>query len=547
MKQKIAAFIAYLSLLSHVALAQSLEQEKQRAYLQLSPFHTIYSHYTNLNTKTYNPERAAYALYPEVISLKQREELAIKLRQILDGNGLYPDESRIPKELNYVDSTSKKSIYRPFPRFPEIYVEKIGQQWFYSRETVSVIDRLHDRTFPFETHRLLNLLPHWSTDVIFLGLSLAQYGGIIVLIVAAFALNWLLRLVLGLLFRLVLYRFIKDEAIQRKIKRTVRPLGLLILFWVLSWMLRAFLLPASVMRFIVPPMEIALIVFAMLVVVRGIELISEYLMYLAKKRESESFQHLIPFIETFAQIVVVVISLFYILQNLNFNATALVAGLSIGGLAIALAAQETIKNLFGSITIFADRPFKIGDWIVAEGVEGDVEEIGFRSTRIRTFNSSVVYIPNGRLADLTIDNLGLRIYRRFRTFINITYDTPVVLQKAFVEGIRKIVELHPQTRKDFYGVHINEFGASSINILLYIYFIVADTQEEWKVREQFIIEVFELAEVLGVRFAYPTQTLHIESMPGKDSLSPTYQGIKEQALQQRITDFIQMKYPVEKA
>ena len=214
------------------------------------------------------------------------------------------------------------------------------------------------------------------------------------------------------------------------------------------------------------------------------------------------------------------IGLLFILNNLNVNITALLAGLSIGGLALALAAQETIKNFFGSIMIFLDRPFQIGDWISSDGIDGTVEEVGFRSTRIRTFRNSVTSVPNGRLADLTIDNHGLRMYRRFNTHIAVTYDTPPEVISTFVEGLKKIVARHPFTRKDYYEIHLHEMGNSSLNILFYIFFQVPGWTEELTCRHQILLEVLKLAESMKVRFAFPTQTLHMETFPGQPSLTP---------------------------
>ena len=226
------------------------------------------------------------------------------------------------------------------------------------------------------------------------------------------------------------------------------------------------------------------------------------------------------------------------------NPTALVAGLSIGGLAIALAAQETIKNLFGSITIFADRPFKVGDWILADNIEGDVEEIGFRSTRIRTFSHSVVYIPNGRLADMTIDNFGMRIYRRFRTHIGLTYDSHPDTIKAFVHGIRELVARNPRTRKDFYGVNLNEFGASGLQILLYIYFEVQTTQEEWEAREEMMMHILDLAHLLELRFAFPTHTVHVEQTPLPPNLAQTPHQILPTHLAGKVSAYVNSKFDI---
>src|SRR5690606_20862549 len=147
----------------------------------------------------------------------------------------------------------------------------------------------------------------------------------------------------------------------------------------------------------------------------------------------------------------------------------------------------------------------------------------FRSTRIRTFRNSVTYVPNGKLADLVIDNHGLRQYRRFYTQIAIPYKTPPDLVELFIEGLRKIVENHPHTRKDYYHVYVNDMAAYSINIMFYIFFSVPTWAEELKGRHEIILAIIRLAEKLGISFALPSQTLHMESFPGQQPLSPKYE------------------------
>ncbi len=243
---------------------------------------------------------------------------------------------------------------------------------------------------------------------------------------------------------------------------------------------------------------------------------------LAERTESTLDDQLVPLVRKILKTFVVIVGAIFILDNLEFDITGLIAGISIGGLAFALAAQDTIKNFFGSLMIFVDRPFQVGDWITSGDVDGTVEEVGFRSTRIRTFRNSLMYIPNGVITNQTIDNHGLRKYRRFFTHISLTYDTPPDLIQTFVDGLKKIVDLHPKTRKDFYEIHFNEMGASSLNVMFYIFFDVPTWSEELHARHEVLLSVVELAEELGVNFAFPTQTLHVETFPEKKGNSPEY-------------------------
>jgi len=126
-----------------------------------------------------------------------------------------------------------------------------------------------------------------------------------------------------------------------------------------------------------------------------------------------------------------------------------------------------------------------------------------------------------------IDNHGLRVYRRFYTQIAITYDTPPDLIELFIEGLRQIVKDHTNTRKDNYHVYLNDMSNSSLNIMFYIFFEVPDWGEELRCRHEILLSIIKLAEKLGVNFAFPTQTLHIENLPGQESLSPKYESMTE--------------------
>jgi MscS family membrane protein len=160
--------------------------------------------------------------------------------------------------------------------------------------------------------------------------------------------------------------------------------------------------------------------------------------------------------------------------------------------------------------IFLDRPFQIGDWIVIGEVEGVVEEVGFRSTRIRTFYNSLVTVPNAKFTESNIDNLGQREYRRCFVALNVTYDTTPDQMQAFVEGIRAIIQSNEFTRKDYYEVHMSAFGAHSLDVMVYFFFKVDSWSEELRPRHNVFLEIVRLAQELRVEFAFPTQTFHVD-------------------------------------
>ena len=262
-------------------------------------------------------------------------------------------------------------------------------------------------------------------------------------------------------------------------------------------------------------LQLFLSVVLIWLVYRCTGVLTEYLRRWADRTESTLDDQLVPLFSRTIKIMVVILGVLLAIQNLGINVLSLLAGLGIGGLAFALAARDTVANFFGSLMILFDRPFQVGDWIVVDGAEGTVEEIGFRSTRIRTFYNSVVSIPNSEIANAHIDNMGSRRYRRTRTYLSVTYDTPPETMEAFLEGIKNIIKANPHTRKDYFHCVFHEYGDSGLNILLYFFFEVSNWSEELVQRQNVFLEILRLAKDLGVEFAFPTQTLHVESFPEK--------------------------------
>ena len=209
------------------------------------------------------------------------------------------------------------------------------------------------------------------------------------------------------------------------------------------------------------------------------------------------------------------------------NPTTVIAGASIGGLALALASQDTVRNLIGTLMIFLDKPFHIDDWIEAGEAIGTVEKVGFRSTRIRSADTSIYQIPNSKLAEITINNKGLRLYRRYNTNLGVRYDTPPELIEAFVKGVREIIIAHPETRSESYNVEFTGFGDSALLIMVNVYFKSLEWGIEQSSKHRLHIAILKLAKELGVEFAFPSTTVQIEQFPEKKSIDLRYDIDKE--------------------
>lgn len=482
-----------------------------------SPYSVIYNHLYYLQPDSYQPDRAAMSFNT---SPDKARTLAIQLKQILDGKGLYVDINRLPVKNNYIDSLSKEAIYFIDRDDPLIYVERIDSLWYYSRTTAEAIPGIYEKLYPFgdQIARYFRA-PAWQYEI--LGLRLWKWLGMIALLVASLLVFYVVKWASNnTVSRFLVQRLHLAGDIQRSAGKLARILGLIGGLHFLRYFLPMLQLPPWTNAMLLKSLGTLSIFFIILVFLQLVNILFFELRKVTEKTSSNMDDQLLPVLRRIALIVVWVLGAIYILDSLNVNVTALLAGISIGGLAIALAAQDTVKNVFGSIMIFIDKPFQIGDWIHFNDVDGVVEEVGIRSTRIRTFANSLTYVPNGMLADQVVDNLGLRIYRRFKTDISITYDTSPTTIDLFVKGIREIIRQHPTTRKDYFEVHLNSFGASSLNILLYTFFEAPNWTVELKGRHDLMFAIIMLANELGVRFAFPTQTLHIEELPGHGTTTP---------------------------
>lgn len=235
---------------------------------------------------------------------------------------------------------------------------------------------------------------------------------------------------------------------------------------------------------------------------------------------------LVPLVSKAAKVTVGVLAALVILQNLGVSISGLIAGLGVGGLAVALAAQKTLSDLFGSIMLLIDRPFMLGDWVKSPdgNIEGVVERIGFRSTRIRTFEKTLISVPNSRLAEFIIDNMNLRPVRRVWITVGVTYETTSKQMRDAVSGIEALLTSHPEVSQDFFLVNFTDFGASSLDIMVYYFTNTIDWKDYLRIREDVNLKLMDLLEGMGLSIAFPTRTLHLDWEEGRGPLMPAPQS-----------------------
>ncbi len=478
-------------------------------------------------------ETALKCLDLSQVNPERGQELATKLLGVLNRLGK-ADPGEFP-------STDPGDSFTYFPRpFVHNWVEALANpkgdivlakqgsgRWVFSADTVAGLDELYDSLRHLKIKHgvderklsrslwLEGLMPKSLQTHRLLGLKYWQWAGLFVLILLGIVVDHTVRLVL----RVISNRVIAKQKVSAKtqtIASTVRPLGLLCAGLLWLKLLPVLGLPDGPLTVLLAAIRVFSVLAGTLAAWNLTDLISEVLAAKAEATTTKFDDVLIPLIRKTVKIFVVVFGLIYGAAALNIPIVPMLTSLGIGGLAFAFAAKDTIENFFGSVAVILDRPFEVGDWVVIGDVEGTVEEVGFRSTRVRTFYNSQVTVPNATLVRATVDNYGRRRYRRVKTHIGVQYDTPPEKILAFTEGIRELVRAHPYTRKDYFQIWFHQFGPSSLDILLYVFHETPDWSTELRERERLYLDIMRLAKSLGVEFAFPTQTVHLfqEERPG---------------------------------
>ena len=343
-----------------------------------------------------------------------------------------------------------------------------------------------------------------------------QWIGLGILIFLGFFIDLIFRL----FFRSFLRRWVEravshvaekpDEAVLRK---AVRACGVLVatIIWRLG--IDLLFLPIEILEILLVATNIMLVLAAIFAGFKLTDFLGGIFTHRATQTENKLDDLIIPLITKSIKIVVVIIGFIYFAQAIDVQISPLLAGLGIGGIGFAFAAQNSIENFFGSVTVLLDRPFQVGDWVVIDEVEGTVIAVGMRSSRVRTFYDSVVTLPNSILVNNKVNNYGMRAYRRWTTKLDLLYETTPEQVEAYCEGARQLVREHPYMRKDYYQVFLNEFGASGIQVLVYVFWEAPDWQTELRERHRFMLDLMRLAKELEISFAYPTQTVYLARSP----------------------------------
>jgi MscS family membrane protein len=243
---------------------------------------------------------------------------------------------------------------------------------------------------------------------------------------------------------------------------------------------------------------------------RSIGLAEDHLARKASRADHTHARTIIPLIGRSLRIAVAALALLVTVAQFGYPVGTLLAGLGIGGIAVALAAQKTVENLFGSVSLAADRVFRVGDWVQVEGVQGSVETIGLRSTHLRTLDRTLVKIPNGRLAEMRVESFGERDRIRFFTTLRLVYGTSTAQLRRVVADVDALLRAYPRVWPDNVAVRFVAIAPYSFDVNVTAWLLTTDATEFEVMRQELLLGVMEVVEQAGTALALPSQTLQVE-------------------------------------
>lgn len=355
-------------------------------------------------------------------------------------------------------------------------------------------------------------------DIVFMNNTLRDYAICLGIILGVLIFNRFISKRINHLLYKAFRRLTVESLAEDFSKLLLKPMELLILLFAILFAIQHLNYPVQfemelfgtqIKKILVVLYKLSMALSFMWLSLRIVEFIAKVLAARAEKTDNKLDDQLVPFLKDFLKVMVWTTAILFILSSiLKLNVTSLLAGIGIGGLALAFAAQDSLANLLSSIFIFLDRPFVVGDYVQAGGITGTVEKVGFRSTRIRTLDKTVVTIPNKKIMEEATDNMTLRNFRRVRSMIGLTYSTTKEQMDLIINDIQDYLNKHTKTNMDGV-VGFYEFGPSSLDLIVQYYIEMMDWNPYVKVKEEINFKIMEIVKKHKADFAFPTTTVHL--------------------------------------
>ncbi|HKW92513.1 MAG TPA: mechanosensitive ion channel family protein [Methylomirabilota bacterium] len=388
-----------------------------------------------------------------------------------------------------------------------------ARTWKVAAATVAQIPRLYQE---LGYGPLADYLPPVFFEVRLLEIALWQWLALIVLVPAAAAVGWIGTLVVARIVGSVVRRAIPAMG-GHLLTVMIGPLRLTLSG--AAFFLGSGLLNLSIAaHHVVGEAEKALVLVALAwVMVRMTDALGDHATERLRNAGRITATAVVPIGRKATKVMIVALTALAILQNVGLNVTGILAGLGIGGLAVALAAQKTVENLFGGVSLILDQPVRVGDFCRFGDRVGTVEEVGLRSTRIRTLDRTLVSIPNGHFASLELENFTVRDRIWLHQTIGVRYETTPDQLRHLLVGIRRMLYAHPRVDSRPARIRFINFGAYSLDLEIFAYVLTSDYDDFLAIQEDIYLRIMDIVDQSGTGFAFPSQTLYLARDAGLDT------------------------------
>jgi len=387
-----------------------------------------------------------------------------------------------------------------------------GKIWLISSDTLAKLPELYDQVV---ARRVETRLPAWVVKHQFVGMALWQWFALLLMIPVAAGASWLLLVVLQIPVRWWARRRGHTELDSRSVSGPAWLLTGTIIHRILESYLG---MPLLQRHYYFQLVEVAMVIGANWILWRVIRWSLYRVRKQALSRGHSGTGSLMLLGERMVKAMVVLMTIFFVLGLLGFNLSTALAGVGIGTLAIGFGAQKTIENLFGGVSVLGDEVIRVGDVCKFGDRAGTVEDIGLRSTRVRTEERTLLAIPNGTVATINVENLSLRDKILFKTVLGFHLNTSSAHLRSVLFEIRRVLSSHPKVEDQTIRVRLTELAFTSLNVELLCYILTRDFNEFAEVREELLLQIMNLAEDSGIALATPSQTLYLSGDPGSEKV-----------------------------
>jgi MscS family membrane protein len=387
-----------------------------------------------------------------------------------------------------------------------------GRAWKVAATTVAQIPRLHREV---GQGPLAAYLPPAFFEIRFLELALWQWLALMLLVVLASAVGWIATVValrvLGPVFRRAAPHL--GGQLLTVVAGPLRVALAIAAFFLGSGLLNLSIAAHQFFREVEKALFIVVLAWT---VVRMTDVLADFATERLRSAGRSTAIAVVPLGRKATKVGIAVLAFLAALQNIGFNVTGILAGLGIGGLAVALAAQKTVENLFGGVSLILDQPVRVGDFCRFGDRMGTVEEVGLRSTRVRTLDRTVVSVPNGHFASLELENFTLRDRIWLHAKLGVRYETTPDQLRHLLVQTRRMLYAHPRVDPRPARIRFVSFGACSLDLEVFAYVLTSDYDEFLAIQEDIYLRIMDIVEQSGTAFAFPSQTTYFARDPGLD-------------------------------